>query len=83
MEVEMADVSEDAPEPRNHNLNKTMQHVKMPNVVSETNIDRAAVHIEDAIRGRVTQTESVALYWFFHGRPWQIIYFLTAIVHNG
>lgn len=45
-------------------------------------IQRAAVHIEDALRGRVTQPQSVAMYWFFYGKLWQLIFFATAIVHN-
>ena len=52
-------------------------------VRASKNIALAAVHIEDALRGRVTEPESVAIYWFFYGRLWQIIYFTTAVVHNG
>ena len=46
-------------------------------------IQRAAVHIEDGLRGRVTQPQSVAMYWFFYGKLWQCLFFLTAIVHNA
>ena len=65
-----------------------MAEIEMPSKAEKVgrtskHIPLAAVHIEDALRGRVTEPESVAIYWFFYGRLWQIIYFTTAVVHNG
>ena len=63
-----------------------MAEIEMQEIEAETrkrDIPLAAVHIEDALRGRVTEPESVAIYWFFYGRLWQIIYLATAVVHNG
>ena len=64
------------------------EEIEMPSKAEKVgrtskHIPLAAVHIEDALRGRVTDPESVAIYWFFYGRLWQIIYFTTAVVHNG
>ena len=56
---------------------------EVENKTRKRDIPLAAVHIEDALRGRVMEPESVAIYWFFHGRLWQIIYFITAVLHNG